>query len=203
MARHESLILHSNQSNLLPSTKFYAWDSEYKAEDSCSVWLVFLMKYWLYKGSVFVQSLSYVWLFATPWPAACQASRSFTIFQSLFKLISIESVMPSSHLILCHPLLLLPSVFLSIRALSSESALCIRWPKYWSFSFSIIPINEYSGSLGYHWQLLAVEGVASLFASWGIQGTCGVLDSSALWGNSDPAIADDCILDSWVFHSGP
>ena len=90
-----------------------------------------------------VQSLSHVRLFATPWTAACQASLSFTISRNLLKLISIESVMPSSHLILCHLLLLLPSVFPSIRVFSSESALHIRWPKYWSFSIS--PCSEYSG----------------------------------------------------------
>ena len=84
-------------------------------------------------------------LFATPWTAAHQASLSFTVSQSLLKLMSIELVMPSTHLILCHPLLLLPSNFLSIRVFSNESALCIRWPKYWSSSFSISPSNEYSG----------------------------------------------------------
>ena len=92
-----------------------------------------------------VQSLSCVQLFATTWTAACQASLSITNSQSLLKLISIESVMPSNHLILCHPLLLLPSIFPSIRVFSNESVLHIRWPKYWSFSFSISPSNEYSG----------------------------------------------------------
>ena len=91
-----------------------------------------------------VQSLSRVWLFATPWTASCQASRSITNSRSLLKLMSIESVMPSNHLILCCPLLL-PSVFPSIKVFSNESVLCIRWPKYWSFSFSISPPNEYSG----------------------------------------------------------
>ena len=90
-----------------------------------------------------VQSLSHVWLFATPCTVACQSSLSFTISQSLLKLMSIELVMPSRHLILCHPLLL-SSVFPRIRVFSSELALCIRWPKYWSFSFSISPSNEYS-----------------------------------------------------------
>ena len=86
-----------------------------------------------------VQSLSCVELFAIPWTAAHQASLSFTISQSLLKLMSIESVMPSSHLILCSPLLLFPSIFPSIRVFSNKSALHIRWPKYWSFSFSISP----------------------------------------------------------------
>ena len=91
-----------------------------------------------------VQSLSHVQLFATPWTAARQASLSITNSWNLLKLMSIESVMPSNHLILCHPLLLLPSIFPNIRVFSNESALHIRWPKYWSFSFSIIPSNEYS-----------------------------------------------------------
>ena len=95
--------------------------------------------------AVCVQLLSCVWLFVTPWTAAHQVSLSFTIPRSLLKLMSIESVMPSNHLILCHPLLLLPSVFPSIRVFSNESVLHIRWPKYWSFSFSISPSSEYSG----------------------------------------------------------
>ena len=108
-----------------------------------------------------VQSLSHVWLFATPWTAACQASLSITNSQSLLKLMSIELVMPSNHLILCHPLLLLPSIFPSIRVFSSESALCITWPKYWSFSFSISPSSEYSGLISFKMDcldLLAVQG---------------------------------------------
>ena len=90
-----------------------------------------------------VQSLSHVWLFATPWTAAHQASLSITSSRSLCKLMSIESVMPSNHLILCRPLLLLPSIFPSIRVFSNESGLCIRWPKCWSFSFNISPSNEH------------------------------------------------------------
>jgi len=110
---------------------------------------------------VVVQSLSRVRLFATPWTAAHQAFLSFTISQSLLKLMTIESVMPSNHLVLCHPLLLLPSIFPSIRVLSSESALPIRWPKYWSFTLSISPSSEYSGliSLRTDWlDILAVQG---------------------------------------------
>ena len=98
--------------------------------------------------------------FATPWTAACQASLSFTISWSLLKLMSFESVMPSNHLILCHPLLLLPSIFPSIRVFSHESVLCIRWPKYWSFSFSISPSSEYSGLISFRMEwldLLAVQ----------------------------------------------
>ena len=94
---------------------------------------------------VVVQSLSLVWPFATPWTAACQASLSFTISRSLLKLKAIQSVMQPNHLILCHPLLLPPSIFPSIRVFSNESAIHIRWPEYWSFSFSISPSNEHSG----------------------------------------------------------
>ena len=96
-----------------------------------------------------VQLLSLVQLFATPWAAAHQASLSITNFQSPPKPMSIKSVMPSNHLILCHPLLLPPSIFPSIRVFSNESALHIRWPKYWSFSFSISPSNEYSGLISF------------------------------------------------------
>ena len=113
---------------------------------------------------VVVQSLSRVQLFVTQWTAACKASLSFTIFQSLLKLMSSESVMPSNHLLLCCPLLLLPSVFPSIRVFSNESALHIRWPKFWSFSFSISPSNEYSGLISFRidwFDLLAVQGTLS------------------------------------------
>ena len=120
----------------------------------------------LIKGFV-VQLLSHVWLFVTPWTAARQTSLSFTISQSLLKLMSIELVMPSKHLILCHPLLLLPSVFPNIRVFSNELALRIRWPKYWSFSFSISPANDYSGLISFRidwFDLLAIQGtLKSLF----------------------------------------
>ena len=111
---------------------------------------------------VVVQSLSHVWLFVTPWTAAHQASLSFTIFLSFLKLMSVESVMPSNHLVFCHQLLLLPSVFPGIRVFSNEFALHTRWPKYWSFSFSISPSSEYSGliSVRIEWlDLLAVQGI--------------------------------------------
>ena len=110
---------------------------------------------------VVVQLLSWIWLLVTPWTAAHQASLSFTISCSLLKPMSIEPVRPSSHLILPRPLLLLPSIFPSIRLFSNESALCIRWSKYWSFSFSISPSNEYSGLISFRidWLgLLAVQG---------------------------------------------
>ena len=108
-----------------------------------------------------LQSLSRVQLFATPWTAAHQASLSIINSQSLLKLMSIELVIPSNHLILCHPLLLLPSIFPKIRVFSNESALHIRWPNYWSFRFSISPSNEYSGLISFrmYWlDLLAVQG---------------------------------------------
>ena len=99
--------------------------------------------------------------FETPWTAACQASLSIINPQSLLKLMSIESVMPSNHLTICHPLLLLPSIFPRIRVFSNELALCIRCPKYWRFNFSISPFNEYSGLISFRmdWlDLLAVQG---------------------------------------------
>ena len=109
---------------------------------------------------VVVQKLSHVQLFATRWTTACQASLSFTVSQSLLKLTSMKSLMPSNHLILCHPLLLLPPIFPSISVFSNESALLIRWPKYWSFSFSISPSNEYSGLISFRtdwFDLLAIQ----------------------------------------------
>ena len=107
------------------------------------------------------QSLSHVQLFVTPWIAARQASLSITNSHSLLKLMSIESVMSSNHLIICRPLFLLPSIFPSIRVFSNESVLCIRWPKYWSFSFNISPSNEHRGLISFRmdWlDLLAVQG---------------------------------------------
>ena len=110
-----------------------------------------------------VQSLSHVRLFATPWTTARQAFLSITSSWSLLKLMSIESVMPSTHLIFCHPLLL-PSIFPSIRVFSNESALHIRWPKYWSFSFSISPSNEHSGLISFRMDRL------DLLAEWSQNG---------------------------------
>ena len=116
------------------------------------------------------QSLSHVQLFVTPWTAARQASLSITNSWSLLKLMSMESMVPSNHLILCCPLLLPPSIFPSIRVFSSESVLRIRWPKYWSFSFSFGPSNEYSGLISFRmdWlDLLTVQGtLKSLLISW-------------------------------------
>ena len=125
--------------------------------------------YWVYNSQCMaslvlfssVQSLSRVRLFATSWTAARQASLAITNSQSFLKLMSIESVIPSNYLILCCPLLLLPSIFLNIRVFSYESVLCISWPKYWHFSFSISPSSEYSGLISFRidwFDHLAVQG---------------------------------------------
>ena len=119
-----------------------------------------------------VQSLSCVWLFVTPWTGAHQASLSITNSQSLLKLMSIKSVMPFSHLILCHPLLFPISIFSSIRVFSNESALHIRWPKYWSSSFSISPSNEYLGLISYEisgWISLQSKGLSRIFSNTTVQ----------------------------------
>ena len=117
--------------------------------------------------SLTAQSLSHAQRFVTPWTTARQASLFFTISRSLLKFMSIESGMPSSHLILCHLLLLLPSVFPTIRVFSSELALCIRWPQYWSFSFNISPSNEYSGFISSRtdWFDLVSKGLSRVFSS--------------------------------------
>ena len=109
--------------------------------------------------------IKYVRLFATPWSAACQASLSITSSWSLLKIVSIESVMPSNHLILCCPLLLPPSIFPSMRVFSDESALHIRWPKYWSFSFNISPYNEHSGLLSFRMDWLDLLAVQEIFTT--------------------------------------
>ena len=119
-----------------------------------------------------VQSFSHVQLFATPWTAACHISLSITNSWSPPKPMSIELVMPSNHLILCRPLLLLPSIFPSIRVFSNESALHIRWPKYWSFSFSISPSSEHPGLISFRmdWlDLLAAKGLSSVFFNTTVQ----------------------------------
>ena len=146
------------------------------------------------------QSLSRVQLFATPWTAAQQASLSITNSRSLPKFISIKSVMPSNHLILYHPLLLLPSIFPSIRVFSKESPLCIRWPKYWSFSFNISPSNECSGliSFGMDWlDLFAVQGTDSQESSSTPQFKS--INSSVLNFLSSPTLTS--IHDYWKNHS--
>ena len=129
---------------------------------------------WNYASVQFgsVQSLSRVWLFATPWITARQASLSITNSLSSLKLLSIESEMPSSHLILCGPLLLLPPVPPSIRVFSDESTLRMRWPRYWSYSFSISPSNEHPGLMSFRmdWlDLLAVQGLSRVFSNTTVQ----------------------------------
>ena len=132
-----------------------------------------LLKIWSkYAAVSSVQLLSCVWLFVTPWTAACQASLFITSSWSPLKLMSIESVMPSNRLILCRPLLLLPSIFPSIRVFSKESILCIRWPKYWSFSFSISPSNKYSGLISFictGWISLQSKTLSRVFSSTTVQ----------------------------------
>ena len=125
-----------------------------------------------------VQSLNRVWLFTTPWTVALQASLSISNSRSLLKLMSIESVIPSNHLILCRPLLLISPIYPSIRVFSNESVLHIRWPKYWSFSFSIRPSNEYSGLISLEWTgwiSLHSKGLSSVFSNTTIQ------KASILW----------------------
>ena len=132
---------------------------------------IFLFSFSLFQFSS-VQLFSRVWLFETPWIAAQQDSLSITNSWSLLKLLSIASLMLFNHLILCHPLLLLPSIFPSIRVFSNESVLCIRWPKYWSFSFSFSPSNEYSGliSLGWtDWISLQPKGLSRVFSNTTVQ----------------------------------
>ena len=126
--------------------------------------------FWLY--TVVVQSLSYVWLFETPWTIAYQAFLSFTISQNLLKLMSIVLMMPSKHLILCRPLLLLPSIFLSITVFSNKLVLCIRWPKYWSFSFSISPCSEYSVLISFR-----IDWLISLYS----KGLSRVFSNTTVW----------------------
>ena len=143
-----------------------------------------------------VQLLSHVWLFATPWTAARQASLSITNSQSLLKLMFIESVMPSNHLILCHTLLLPPSIFPS-RVFSNESIFCIRWPKYCSFSFGISPSNEYSGLISFRmdWlDLLAVQGTLNI-----LQPQFKSINSSALSFTYSPTLVS--IHDHRINHT--
>ena len=152
----------------------------------------------LMNGIVVVQLLSCLWFFVAPWIAALQAALSFIISWSLCKLMSIESMIPSNHLILCRPLLLLPSIFLSNRVFSNESALCIRWPKYWSFSFSISLSSEYSGLISFtiDWfDLLAVQRTHKNFLQHH-SSKASILQHSLLYG---PTLTP--IHDYWKKHS--
>ena len=138
-----------------------------------------------------VQSLSRVRLFATPWIAARQASLSITNFWCSLRLTSIESVMPSNHLILCHRLLLLTSIFSSIRVYSNESALCIRWPKYWSFSFNISPYNEYSVLISFRMDWLDVLAVQGTLES--------LLQHHIVWHSLNFWLVFECWWNAWAF----
>ena len=145
-----------------------------------------------------VQSLSRVQLFATPWTAARQASLSITNSRSLLKLMSITLMMPSNHLILCRPLLLPPSIFPSIRVFSDESVLCIRWPKYWSFSFSVGPSNEYSVLISFkiNWfDCLAVQGTLKSLLQYH-SSKASILRCSAFF-----IVVLTSIHDNWKNHS--
>ena len=158
-----------------------------------------------------LQSLSCVWLFVTPWTAARQASLSITNFQSLLKLMSIESVIPSNHLILCRPLLS-PSIFPSIRVFSNESVLHIRWPKYWSFSFNISPSNEHSWLISFRmdWlDLLAVQGtLKSLLQHHSSKAPMSWLiwkdpDAGKDWRQEEKGMYepwDNCMIAMWSVH---
>ena len=132
-----------------------------------------LVSEWVYTCAyIFISQFSHIWIFVTPWTPALQASLSITNSQSLLKLMSIKSMMPSNHLIPCHPLLLLPSIFPSIRVFSSDSVFCIRWPKCWSFNFSISPSNEYSGRISFriNWfDVLQSKGLSRVFSNTTVQ----------------------------------
>ena len=147
--------------------------------------LCFLILLNLHLPVVVVQLLTHVPLFAAPQTSACQASLSFTISLSLLKLMSIKSVMPSNHLVLCHPLLL-SSIFPSIKVVSNESALHIRWPKYWSFSFSISPSNTYSGLISFRidwFDLFAIQGTLKSFLQHHSSKASFFSSQSSLWSN--------------------
>ena len=169
----------------------------FSRQENAGVGSDFLLHYMNIQFS-WVQSLSHVRLLVIPWTAACQASLSITNSRSLPKLMSIESVMPSNHLILCHPLLLLPSVFLSIWVFSNESAFHIRWPKYWSFSFNISPSSEHRGLISFRmgWlDLLTVQGILKSSPTPQFKS----INSSVLSFVYSPTLAS--IHDYWKKHS--
>ena len=144
-----------------------------------------------------VQLLTHVRLFATPRTTACQASLSITNFWSLLKLMSIESVMPSNHLILCHPLLLPPSIFPSIRVFLNESALRIRWPKYWSFSFNISPSSEHSGLISFRVDWLDLLSIQRTLKSLQYHSSKALI----LWCSAFFIVQLTSIHDYWKNHS--
>ena len=153
----------------------------------------------MYQSASSVRSLSHVQLFATPWTAACQASLSITNSRSPPKPKSIVSAMPSSHLILCRPLLFLPSIFPSIRVFSNESALCIRWPRYWSFIFSIRPSNEHPGLISFRMDWLDLLAVQATLKSLLQHHSSKAFNSSVLSLLHSPTLTS--IHDHWKNHS--
>ena len=146
-----AIMMHLGNSFYIPDIRAWSevWFANFFSQSIACLFILFSS----------VQSLSHVWLFATPWTTAHQAPLSITNSWSLLKLMSIESVMPSNYLILCHPLLLPPSIFPSIRVFSNESVLRISWPKYWTFNFSISPSNEYSGLISFRMDWLDLQPV--------------------------------------------
>ena len=163
-----------------------------RKQSTCSFYVLYTCAQRWYPTHISVQFslLSHIQLFATPWTAAHQASQSITSSRSLLKFMSIKLVMPSNHLILCHPLLLLPSIFPSIRVFSNESVLHIRWPKYWSFSFNISPSNEHSGLIS-----LLSKGLSKVFCSTTVKS----INSSVLSFLYSPTLTS--IHDYWKHHS--
>ena len=174
----------------LSHTEFPRWQSSSFPHQLVWTWcpgFVLQTRIKLKPAFAVVQSLSPVWLFAAPWTAALQASLSFTVSWSLLKLMSIGLVMSSSHLIPCHPLLLLPSIFPSIRVFFNESVLCIRWPKYWNFSFIITPSNEYSWLISFRmdwFDLLQSKGLSRVFSNTTVQKHQFFGTQFSLWPNS-------------------
>ena len=153
---------------------------------------------------VVLQSLSHVWLFVNPSTAALQASLSYTISQSFFKLMYIDSVMPPNNLILCHPLLLLPSIFPSITVFSNESVLCIRWPNHWSFSFSISPSNEHPGLISFRtdgWISFQSKGFSRVFSNTTVQKHQFFGTQLSLWSTSH--IHTWLLEKPWLWLDGP
>ena len=181
---HTKSLMYASFRILVFIEAYYSWVSSlwlnYFEDHLQSAMQIAFSCYWLVRYTLLrpkytvtsVQSLSHVWLFVTTRTEACQASLSITNSRSLPKLVSIESVLPSNHLILCHPLLLPPSIFPNIRVFSNESVLRIRWPKDWSFSFNISPFNKHSGLISFRmdWlDLLAVQGTFRVFSNNTVQ----------------------------------
>ena len=157
--------------------------------------MIYLIPTWSVQS---IQLLSHVRLFAHPWTAACQASLSINKSWSLLKLMSIESVMPSNYLILCRPILLPPSIFPSIRIFSNESVLCVRWPKYWSFSFNISPSNEYSRLISFRMDWLDLFAVQETLKSLFLHHSS---KASILWCSAFFIVQLTSIHDYWKNHS--